>query len=303
MNNSILILCLYAGAAFFTSLLGGLLPSFYRLTHRRMQSVISFIAGLMLGMSLLHFIPHSAEETHSIDRTVMWTLAGFLVMFLLQRAFHYHQHGTPDDLFPLESAPDDICKHNHVHVSSPKATELSTNKLSWMAVVLGLGFHSLLDGLALAAAVTAETHAGTGFIGLGTAMAVILHKPFDALAVMTLMQSNGCSETLRRWMNLVMAVIAPLGVVVAFLGFVNAPSENSNILGYALGFCAGSFLCIACSDLLPELHFHTHDRWLLSLSLLMGIGVSILVGQFESSGHDHNHHEDPQQHEHSPSTP
>ncbi len=48
----------------------------------------------------------------------------------------------------------------------------------------------------------------------------------------------------------------------------------------ALAFSAGTFLCIALSDLLPELQFHSHDRLKLSISLIAGFclmaGTSIL---------------------------
>jgi zinc and cadmium transporter len=297
MNHSTTMLCLYAGAAFLASLAGGSLPSLVRLTHTRMQTAISFIGGLMLGMALLHMIPHAAEETHSLDRTVAWALGGFLVMFFLQRAFHYHQHGVPGD---AASGPGHGagCGHNHAVVTAPEDLPGATRKLSWAGVSLGLGFHSLLDGLALAAAVTAESRSGVGLVGLGTALAVILHKPFDALAVMTLMQSSGCSARLRRGMNITIALIAPLGVALAFLGLGEAAEANHVLLGCALGFCAGGFLCIACSDLLPELHFHAHDRLRLSLALLAGLGVSILVGAFEGDGHGHGQEQETNQHQH-----
>jgi zinc transporter ZupT len=84
-----------------------------------------------------------------------------------------------------------------------------------------------------------------------------------------------------------MALIAPLGVALAFLGLGEAAEANHVLLGCALAFCAGGFLCIACSDLLPELHFHAHDRLRLSLALLAGLGVSIFVGAFEGDGHGH----------------
>jgi zinc and cadmium transporter len=53
--------------------------------------------------------------------------------------------------------------------------------------------------------------------------------------------------------------------------------------GCALAFCAGTFLCIACADLLPELQFHSHDRLKLTLALAAGLGVAILIGQLEAS--------------------
>ena len=52
-------------------------------------------------------------------------------------------------------------------------------------------------------------------------------------------------------------------------------------LGAVLGFCAGTFLCIAGSDLLPELQFHSHDRFKLSLALLLGLTLAIVIKQIE----------------------
>jgi zinc and cadmium transporter len=48
-----------------------------------------------------------------------------------------------------------------------------------------------------------------------------------------------------------------------------------------LAFSAGTFLCIALSDLLPELQFHEHDRWKLSVALLAGLALMALAGQIE----------------------
>jgi zinc and cadmium transporter len=53
------------------------------------------------------------------------------------------------------------------------------------------------------------------------------------------------------------------------------------VLGDALAFCAGTFLCIAGTELLPEVQFHSHDRGKLSLAVLAGISVAVLVGLFE----------------------
>jgi zinc and cadmium transporter len=47
----------------------------------------------------------------------------------------------------------------------------------------------------------------------------------------------------------------------------------SSVTAGALAFSAGTFLCIALSDLLPELQFHSHDRLKLSLALLAGMAL------------------------------
>ena len=59
--------------------------------------------------------------------------------------------------------------------------------------------------------------------------------------------------------------------------------DGSGLVSAALAFSAGTFLCIAMSDLLPELQFHQHDRGKLSAALLLGLGVAWGIGALESS--------------------
>ena len=51
--------------------------------------------------------------------------------------------------------------------------------------MLGLALHSLLDGVALAAAVAGESaqHGRVGLAGLAVFLVVVLHKPFDSLTL------------------------------------------------------------------------------------------------------------------------
>ena len=288
MNSMIGLLIAYSAVVLVASLAGGWLPMLVRLTHTRLQTAISFVAGLMLGMALLHLIPHAVTQSHSVDRTVAWVLGGFLVMFFLQRFFHFHHHDLPED------DPEDCCHDHpepHQHDHSHTLAERSARQLSWAGTALGLALHSLLDGLALAAAVLAEAHGHIGLAGLGTALVVILHKPFDAMAITTLMTASGKSRSSRHWLNALFALATPLGAVLFCLGANQLSESHSAVLGGALAFCAGNFLCISCCDLLPELQFHSHDRFKLSVALVAGLAVAILIGGFETTGHENHNHE------------
>ena len=59
--------------------------------------------------------------------------------------------------------------------------------------------------------------------------------------------------------------------------------DDGSVIGYVLAFAAGAFLCIALSDLLPEIHFHSHDRGKLIAALLVGIGLAYALYFVESS--------------------
>jgi zinc and cadmium transporter len=161
----------------------------------------------------------------------------------------------------------------------------SARHLSWGGAALGLTLHTLIDGLALGASVEAESHGGgSGLLGLGTFLVIILHKPFDAMAIGTLMASGGWSRLSRHIVNGLFALAIPAGVLLFHLGA--RQFSGHTFLGAALAFAAGTFVCIATSDLLPELQFHAHDRGKLSFALLAGLALAAAIGKFETSGHD-----------------
>lgn len=296
MNSPGWLLFFYCASVLLASLAGGWLPLLVHLTHTRLQMAISLVAGLMLGIALLHFLPHAAEQLVSITRTMNWVLGGFVTMFFLQRFFHFHHHdlpeGDPEDCFPHDHQPNKSCDHGHVHHEQTLAYK-SAKQLTWIGTALGLTLHSLLDGFALAASVAAQAQDHVGLAGLGVALAVILHKPFDALAVSTLQAAGGSSRAFRHLLNGLFALATPLGAALFYFGASYFTDSNAVFLGGALAFCAGTFLCIACSDLLPELQFHSHDRLKLSMALLMGLAVAFLAGMIEESAHNHSHHDDP----------
>jgi len=276
------LLVIYCALVMLASLAGGWLLLFIHLTHTRLQMAVSFVAGLMLGIALLHFLPDANEQLHSLDLTARWMLGGFLAMFFVQRFFHFHHHDLPEG-DPEDCDADD---HDHVHDHVQHAHTLadkSAKQLSWVGTALGLTLHSLLDGLALAAAVEAGIHGQARLAGLGVALVVILHKPFDAMAVSTLMHVGGSSHFSRHVLNGLFALASPIGAALFYFGAGQLAGSNVPLLGYALAFCAGTFLCIASSDLLPELQFHSHDRFKLSAALLAGLAVAVIIGLCESA--------------------
>ena len=73
------ILVTYCVFILLASLAGGWIPLMVRLTHTRLEIASSFISGLMLGVGLLHLLPHAFFEIGSIDRAMQWLLVGFFV--------------------------------------------------------------------------------------------------------------------------------------------------------------------------------------------------------------------------------
>ncbi|MEZ5572857.1 MAG: ZIP family metal transporter [Halioglobus sp.] len=287
-----LLLSLYCLAIAGFSLMGGLLPSLIRMTHTRTQLVMSLVSGLMLGVAFYHLIPHSVAMLggdRGVDTAVWWVMVGLVVMLMLLRVFHFHQHDFSDEVdVQQDHHVDHAHDHTHTHIHTPAPANDHEHKkpvhgLSWVGLALGLAVHTLIDGVALGAVMHAGSPA-VGLIGIGVFLAIALHKPLDAMSIVTLMAAGGWSSSARTVANVLFALMCPLGALLFYFGVDMMADSRNHLVAAALAFSAGAFICIALSDLLPEVHFHSHDRGKLTLAFLLGIIVAFGIGSIEPAG-------------------
>ena len=183
-NVPIGLLIVYCALVVVASLAGGWLILLANLTHTRLQLAISFVAGLMLGIALLHFLPDSFEQLHSMTTAPQrGCSADFWSCFLCNASFIFitticlkatrkivartnlRRKRTP---MTTPTATITIMDTTTITITAMKIiitsttcahahtlAEKSAKQLSWVGTALGLTLHSLVDGLALAAAVMA----------------------------------------------------------------------------------------------------------------------------------------------------
>ncbi|WP_254508541.1 ZIP family metal transporter [Anatilimnocola floriformis] len=316
-----LLLTFYCIFIVLASLSGGALPWLVRFTHRQMQLLMSFVGGLMLGVAVLHLFPHGVYElgriktiAQPLDLSAIWLLAGLLCMFMLIRVFHVHahEHGDTSDVGHGPHCEHDhdhgVGHHHHghgheplLHLGAKEAAGDSAHRFSWVGLAIGLSLHTLIDGLALGAAVQAEMLHAHWLAGLGTFLAVALHKPLDALSITSLMAAGGWTRRQAWLANILFALMCPIGAFAFVAGSGGLGGYQTLVVGCALAFSAGVFLCISLADLLPELAFHAHDRLPLTVVLLIGVALAWVIGKFEPA-HTHSLQQPPpkiEQHDHS----
>ena len=274
-----LLLVLYCIAIAGCSLVGGLLPNWVQMTHTRTQVAMSLVSGLMLGVAFYHLLPHSVAMLGgpgATDTSVQWLMLGLVTMLLLLRMFHFHQH---------DFSPEEEHQHEHEAGAHEHSHAAPAHRMSWVGLALGLGVHTLIDGVALGAAMRGELADGaSGLVGLGVFLAIFLHKPLDAMSITTLMAAGGWSDRARAASNVLFALLCPLGALLLFHGVDLLGRNGEYLVAAALAFSAGAFICIALSDLLPEVHFHSHDRTKLTLAFLLGLGLAYAIGALEPAG-------------------
>ena len=282
MSTTLLIV--YCALILTASLAGGWVPLLIRLTHARMELAVSLVAGFMLGVGVLHMLPHGLRAVGSVDAVMLWFLIGFLTMFFIERFFCFHHHDVPKGSETVHS-PHEKGGHDHM--------------LTWTGAAIGLTLHSLVAGIALAASMRGEASSGVHNAPAGFAvfLVIVLHKPFDSLTIGTLMAVGQATPLQRHLVNGLFALAVPLGAILFQVGVDTASGAPHVATGCALAFSAGTFLCISTSDLLPELQFHTHDRVKLSVMLLLGLALAWAVALVEGCHHEEGRVETKHQHE------
>lgn len=301
------------------SLVGGLMLGiglFHMLPHAALhldidRAVWWTMAGLLTMFLLIrtfHFHQHSsielpqtsgevirpAEETHDHDSVVRGS----------PDPAQSPTAGLPVGHGDLRSRPEarsgDHAQTGHDHddssSSAPETSEppghstapgesVRAHRLHWVGIALGLSLHTLIDGVAVAASVKVDAgHEATWhLLGLGTFLAVLLHKPLDAVSITSLMILGGWSRAWQGAVNLGFALMCPLGAFAFVFGLEQFTGHQEIIVGCALAFAAGVFLCISLGDLLPEMEFHSHNRVPLSIALITGIALAWAIRYLEPS--------------------
>jgi zinc and cadmium transporter len=285
MGSLAAYLALIAAAA----VAGGSSVAFLSLGHRPMQVLLSLTGGVLLGVGLLHLLPHACLALgRDVEAAMGWALVGFFVMFLLERAFHAHAHHTADGGHDCGHEHHDGHDHVRNHDHGRPAT---AGRWAWCGAFAGLALHSLADGAALAASVGSDAAHGGGMLsGLATFLAILLHKPFDAAIIATLLINAGATPGFRRIVNLAYALVVPLGAVGFLASLRLFGTHQGEVLGIAMAMSGGAFICIAAADLLPEVQFHSHDRVLLTTALALGLAIAWGITVLERSSHAHAAH-------------
>ena len=256
----------YCSIIMAVSLLGGKMSEFITLTHTRTQMLMSFISGFIIGIAINHLLPHGLAllaDDNALEQATYWMLVGIVLMVLLLRTFNFHQHEIGGDK-----------KHD-------KQGE-SVSNVNLLSIAMGLGFHALMEGIALGTSIQAGLNGAQAWPGLGVFLAIILHKPLDAYSIIGMMRSAGYSGGIRTLASILFSLLSPIMTILTFWGVTLLTAGDAGfVIGRALAFASGAFLCISLSDLLPEIQFHHHDRTKLTAFFLLGVLLSYALHYIE----------------------
>jgi len=222
---------------FSITMIGGWIPTIKLWSQETFRLVISFCAGILLGAVFFHVLPEiSTVLGWQLGYSVMF---GFLLIFVLEKFIMVH---------PCEEGE---CDYHKIGI----------------AAYIGIGFHSILDGIAIGAG----TMMNLSFIII---LAVTLHKFPAALALSSLLV-KGKEYTKKKILlsMFIFALATPVGALVAVFIFQGV---DDYVIATALGISAGTFLFISIGDLLPTVYEEHEIGYKNLVSLCLGTLVMIL---------------------------
>lgn len=235
---------------------------------------------------------------HSHDMSVgLWVLAGIIAFLAVEKSVrlikggeqggHGHSHGGPKPK-PVEEAPkttDGAGAGGDGAAAKKKSTKPNKKEAAAAAEpkedILVSGYlnlaadfaHNFTDGLAIGASYLAGNS-----IGIITTVTILLHEVPHEIGDFAILIKSGCSRRKAMGLQLVTALGALAGTVLALLGSSGEASP------WVLPFTAGGFIYIATVSVLPEL-LEESTKLTQSLkeigALLAGVGLMVVIATLE----------------------
>lgn len=235
MSNSNLYIFLIF--VFGITLLAGWIPTVKLWSQHTFRMLISFCAGILLGAVFFHMLP---EVSPILGRQIgLPIVIGFLGIYVLEKFVMVH---------PCEEGS---CDYHKIGI----------------AAYLGIGFHSILDGVAIGAG---------SMLNLSAVIlvAVTLHRFPAALALSSILVKGGEFSKKKILLSMFMFALAtPVGAVLAITMLQNMDRYP---IGIALGVSAGIFLYISIGDLLPTVHEVDEKKYNNLFCLSLGLLIMML---------------------------
>ena len=222
-----------------------------RVRTRVLPHLVSFATGALLSAALLGLLPHAIEaagvsRTHEVGLAL---LGGLLLFFVLEKLVlwrHCHADVCEVHVSPEPHAHAHGHGHNHAHAHDHgRNHDQRRDHASAMLILIGDGFHNVLDGVLIAAAFMTDVH-----LGVVTAIAVCAHEIPQEVGDLAILLNGGMKPLRALTLNLLTSVTSVVGGVAAYF----ALGQVQGVLPYAIAIAASSFLYIAVADLIPGLH-------------------------------------------------
>lgn len=227
------------------------------------ERMVAFSAGILLGAALLHMMPEALEshvDPHTIFALLLFSVLGFFLLERFDVLRHSHHH------------EGDHHKHHH-------GFDQSQAGRGGLSILVGNGVHNFADGILVAAAFLADP-----WLGVIAAASVIAHEVPQNIGDFLVLLNAGFSKPRAYAYSLLVGAFGIAGGVTGYFFL----EQSQELIPYALVIASASFVYIALSDLMPQMHREERPKESFFQVVFMGIGLAIFYSLFIALGaHGH----------------
>ena len=155
-------------------------------------------------------------------------------------------------------------EHDHENKEHDHSHEHKSSAITPYILLLALGFHGFFEGMALGIQSDVSNT-------LSLFLAIVAHKWAASLTLGISIVKSGVEKKQLIIMVLIFAFIGPVGVAV---GLILSETANDYLQGIFLAISVGTFIYIACSEVLVE-EFENPDNKFLKFFMFMVGGIFI----------------------------
>jgi zinc and cadmium transporter len=192
---------------------------------KRLNSVVfvlvALAVGALFGDVFIHILPELFYETGGDSKSLsLYILLGIIIFFVLEKILRWHH------FHDIEDGGHSIRHIGHMNLISD-------------------GVHNFIDGIFIAISYVVSIP-----VGIATTIAVVLHELPQEIGDFGVLIHSGFTKRQAIFYNFISSVSSVLGALIILL-FGEYISSFSSVF---LAITAGTFIYIAGSDLVPELH-------------------------------------------------
>ncbi len=206
--------------------------------------LVSFSSGSLFGNAFIHLLPETVARNGFTVWVSIYTLSGIAGCFVVEKFVHWR------------------------HVHSPAHEEVEA--FAYMNL-LGDAVHNFLDGVVIVSAYALDIR-----VGVATTIAILFHEIPQEMGDFGVLVHGGLSRRKALFFNFITALTALIGALLTIV-LINFAAQLTVFL---IPFSAGTFIYIAGSDLIPQLHKENEvrDSLLQLLFFILGITVMFFLG-------------------------
>lgn len=226
----------------------GILVFYKNSSEKLVEITISLAAGALLGAVFLSILPELFSQSSNGEGLKPLTLSTIILIsiiafFLVERMFHWHH-----------------CQCDRPYHPGGKRPMGYIN-------LFGDGFHNFVDGALIASSFLIDP-----LLGIVTTVVIVLHEIPQEISDFSILLYSGFSKAQALWWNFVSALMAVLGGVLAFY----FSQSLDTLIPILLAVASGSFLYLAMSDIMPELHRKQDKKLMVTQFMWLVTGVAII---------------------------